>query len=313
MLANGLLPVAAAWLGKRLVDAVVHGGPEAKPEAILLLVAEGVLMAGVAISAVTTGTARQLLGLRMGDTVRAKLVDKSSALPLSVLEESGVQDQLNRARKQAASRPVMALERIFSLLRGAITFGLSGVLLYSVHPAALVVIVLASLPGFFLQLRHSKEQYALAADRTVWRREQGYLENILSREDHAKEVRSFGLAGRFRKRFEALSETLFDEHSQLAKTASRAAAATSILTTSAFYVSYGVVVMAAIEGFVTIGEMTMTLALFRQCQNAVSNTLSSAGGLVQDQLFMADLFAFLDRELPSGNDGFLVGTQPGDG
>jgi ATP-binding cassette subfamily B protein/ATP-binding cassette subfamily C protein len=54
-----------------------------------------------------------------------------------------------------------------------------------------------------------------------------------------------------------------------------------LLGTGAFYLAYAWVVVDAVHGSISLGQMTMYLVLFKQGQTAVSSSLSAISGLVR--------------------------------
>src|SRR6185369_10937306 len=73
------------------------------------------------------------------------------------------------------------------------------------------------------------------------------------------------------------------------------------------------IAIATIDGRLTIGQMGMLLASFRQAQSALSSALGDIGGMYEDNLYMSNLYEFLDTPtvMPSGHA--TEGTKPGDG
>jgi ATP-binding cassette subfamily B protein/ATP-binding cassette subfamily C protein len=63
----------------------------------------------------------------------------------------------------------------------------------------------------------------------------------------------------------------------------------------------------AARGGITIGELTLYIAVFRQGQGAVQSVLQAVGGLYEDALFMSSLFEYLD--IPTGGEAARV-TPP---
>lgn len=309
----GVLPAAAAWLGKRLVDAVVAGGPEATRTAVWILCIEAVVMVVILVSRRGGAVVRTMLGLKLGDTIRARIASKAVALELADLESPTVQDQLMRARKQAGSRPIAYLDHAGTLVQSLLATGVAVVLLFDVHPLAMVAVLLASVPGFIAEIRWVRRQYDFEHARTASRRELGYLENVLSREDYAKEARLLRLSAPLRKRFDERALGLFEEGVDVQVHGARAVVLTGAFGTAVFYGAYFAVVYATIAGAITLGEMTMALVLLQQCQNAAANSLISVSRMAQDELYMRELFAFLDRRVPNPTEGLTSGPTPGSG
>ena len=63
-----------------------------------------------------------------------------------------------------------------------------------------------------------------------------------------------------------------------------------LLSTGAFYGAYAWIVMEAIAGRISLGEMTMYLVVFRQGQSTFASALTSIGGMYDDNLYLANLY-----------------------
>ena len=71
-----------------------------------------------------------------------------------------------------------------------------------------------------------------------------------------------------------------------------------LIGTCALYLAYAWIALATVRGIITLGKMTMYLALFRQGQSAVSAALSSIGGMYEDNLYLSTLYEYLDTPVP---------------
>jgi ATP-binding cassette subfamily B protein len=63
----------------------------------------------------------------------------------------------------------------------------------------------------------------------------------------------------------------------------------------------------------TVGQMTMYLMLFRQGQSAVGAALSAVSGLYEDNLYLSNLFEYLEQPVGVSSGKATVGKLPGDG
>src|SRR5258708_35677308 len=63
----------------------------------------------------------------------------------------------------------------------------------------------------------------------------------------------------------------------------------------------------------TVGQMTMYLMLFRQGQTAVSAALSAVSGLYEDNLYLSNLYEYLEQPIGSRSGDAKRGPRPGDG
>lgn len=316
-LVSGLLPAAIAWVGKLIVDAVVlaaqtgESGP--RGEALKWLAVEAglvVLMAGVQRG---VGVIQSLFRALLGQRVNVMILEKALTLELRHFEDSEFYDKLTRARREASSRPLGLVNKTFGLVQNGISLVTYGALLLSFSGWAVLVLAVAALPAFVAETRFSRDAFRLFRWRSPETRQQSYLEVVLAREDYAKEVKLFGLGPRLLRRYEEIFERLYDEDRSLTLRRGFWGYVLGLLSTGAFYGAYVWIVVATIDGAITLGDMTMYLMVFRQGQSALSSMLSSIGGMYEDNLYLSNLYEFLQQkvELPTGHA--TQGPKPGDG
>src|SRR5574338_690114 len=104
---------------------------------------------------------------------------------------------MTRARREASSRPLSLVSQTFELGQSMVTLLGLGALLAAFSPIALGVLIAAAIPPFVSELKFSGDAFRLSRWRTPETREQIYVETVLSREEHAKELMLFGLGPRF--------------------------------------------------------------------------------------------------------------------
>jgi ATP-binding cassette subfamily B protein len=119
---------------------------------------------------------------------------------------------------------------------------------------------------------------------------------VLTRDSTVKEVKTFGLGPLILGRFASLYETVVAEDRQLARRRVLWGTSLGLIAVVAFYACYAWVAAAAAAGSVTLGDMAFALAAFRQGQSAFQAILSSVGSMVEDALFMSNLFDYLAVE-----------------
>jgi ATP-binding cassette, subfamily B, bacterial len=286
-----ILPLGVAWVGKAIVDAVVAGD---RPGAIRWVLVELGLVAALALGQRGLGLSRQLLGARLSVDIHLAILDKARRLELHHFEDPEFYDRLTRARREASSRPVSVVVETFQLAQNALT--LTGYVLLLVGYSGWAVLVLAgaAIPATIAEIRFSNAAFRLRNWRSPDSRKLNYLEHVLANDRHAKEVKSFGLGQWLLDRYRQLSETFYREDKALAVRRTGWAAGLSLLGTGAFYGLYLVMAGAAATGAMTVGELVLYLAAFRQGQQAFQSILSGLGGMYEHNLYMSNLFAYFD-------------------
>ena len=313
-LAGGVLPASIAWVGARLVDSVVtatHGGDAQRVLRFVLL--EGLLVAGMAASQRGLSLCQSLLRAQLGQRVNVMILEKALTLDLAHFEDSEFYDKLTRARREASSRPLSLVMRTFGLGQNAISLISYGTLLWRFSPWAVAVLLLAGLPSFIAETRFSGEAFRLFRWRSPETRMQMYLEAVLGREEHAKEVRLYGLGPRFLQRYRDIFNTLYREDRRLALRRDAWGFALGLLGTGALYGAYAWIALATVRLAITLGQMTLYLSLFRQGQSAVSASLSAIGGMYEDNLYLSTLYEYLETPVQRADGSATRGPDPHDG
>jgi ATP-binding cassette subfamily B protein len=144
-------------------------------------------------------------------------------------------------------------------------------------------------------------------------RKQIYLESVIASDDYAKEVKLFGLGPRLLEQYREIFRLLYGEDRKLTLRRTLWGFGLGLVGTAAFYGAYAWIGVEAVAGTITLGEMTMYLLLFKQGQSAVSASLSSIGGMYEDNLYLSNLYEYLDQEVPPGAGQATKGPKPGDG
>jgi ATP-binding cassette, subfamily B, bacterial len=319
-LTAGLLPAGVAYVGAHIVDAVVHasrtwttsGHPSLRPvfEWVAL---EGLLVAALAGAQRGLSLCQSLPRAQMGQRVNVMILEKALTLELAHFEDSEFYDKLTRARREASSRPLSLVTRTFGLGQNAISLISYGTLLFHFSPWAVVVLLLAGLPSFLSETKFSGDAFRLFRWRSPETRMQLYLETVLAREDHAKEVKLYGLGPLLLDRYRDIFDKLYSDDRDLTVRRETWGFGLGLLGTITLYGAYAWIAATTVVGRITLGQMTMYLMLFRQGQSAVSAMLSAIGGMYEDNLYLSTLYEYLETPVPPSSGIVQRGAKPDDG
>lgn len=319
-LVAGALPAAIAYVGSLIVDAVVAaiqagqaGQAVSTSHTLLLVAAEGALVAAQAGTQRGLSLCQSLLRALLGQRVNVLILEKALTLQLSHFENSDFYDKMTRARREASSRPLSLVTRTFGLAQNAVSLISYAILLTRFSPWAVAVLILAGLPGFLAEAKFSGQAFRLFLWRSPETRMQLYLETLLGREDHVKEVKLFGLGPLFLERYRTIFRKLYQEDRSLTIRRDSWGFGLGLLGTGTLYAAYAWIALSAIATRITLGQMTMYLMLFRQGQSAVSAMLSAIGGMYEDNLYLSTLYEYLETPTPARLGTVKRGPRPEDG
>ncbi|HEV2229814.1 MAG TPA: ABC transporter ATP-binding protein [Steroidobacteraceae bacterium] len=312
----GVLPASVAYVGSLIVDAVVNAirsGGGSATRVVELVVLEGALVAAIAGAQRGLSLCQSLLRAQLGQRVNVMILEKALTLELAHFEDSEFYDKLTRARREASTRPLSLVTRTFGLVQNGISLASYAVLLARFSPWAVAVLLLAGVPAFIAEVKFSGDAFRLFRWRSPESRMQMYLETVIAREDHAKEVKLFGLGPRLLERYRAIFRRLYGEDRALAVRRDAWGFALGLIATGALYGAYAWIAVSTVRQLITLGQMTMYLALFRQGQSAVSAMLSAIGGMYEDNLYLSTLYEYLETPVPAPAGTAPRGPDPADG
>jgi ATP-binding cassette, subfamily B, bacterial len=294
-LASALLPLGIAYAGKLIIDAVVARSVELATQYVLL---ELGLVALQAVVQRTLSLLRSLLGARLGLDVNVAILDKALQLALPQFENPEFYDRLTRARREASSRPLAMVTESLQFLQNTLTLlGYIG-LLVSYSGWMVAALVLATLPATLVEMRFSRSAFRLRNWRSPDTRKLYYVEYVLANDEHVKEVKLLGLGPLLLKRYREFGEQFYREDRSLSARRALWAGLLSLLATAAFYGGYLSLAFDAATDRLSLGDLTLYVVAFRQGQQAFQSCLSAIGSLYEDNLYMSNLFAFLEIETP---------------
>ena len=294
-----LLPLLIAYVGKGIVDAAVARSTALATRYVIyefaLVAAQALVQRGLVL-------VRATLGARLSVDINVIILEKALTLELRHFEDTQFYDQLTRARREASSRPLAMVTDTFQLGQNLLTLLGYAALLLSFGPLAVVGLLLSAIPAAVAEMRFSRAAFRLRNWRAPETRRLSYIEYVLANDEHAKEVKLFGLGPLLLARYRTLGETFYREDQALARKRAVWAYSLSLLGTGAFYACYLIVALGAARGKISLGDMTLYLLAFRQGQQAFQSCLGAIGSMYENNLYMSNLFQFL---------AIPVNTQPG--
>jgi ATP-binding cassette subfamily B protein len=304
---RALLPVATLYVGKLIIDEVVLlvGAPHAPDDLrewwqLGLLDRIGWLLGlefALAVLSDVLGRAVSLvdalLSERFSNETSLRLMEHAASLDLEDFEDSDMQDQLERARRQAAGRSSL-IGQLFAQAQDVVTVVsfAAGLVVYA--PWLIALLAVALVPAFVGEAHFNAQSYSLNYARTPERRELDYVRQTGASAETAKEVKIFGLEGFLIERYRALATSFFVANRRIATRRAGWGSVLSAIGTLAYYAAYAYIVWRTIHGDFTIGDLTFLSGSFRRLRNLLENLLMGFSQVAGQALYLDDLFSFFE-------------------
>ncbi len=303
---RAILPVGVLWLGKLIIDAVVTAvthpetttGPHAYDRLVLLVAAEFGLAVLGELLARASALVESLLGDLVANRTSVELMEHAASLDLEQLENSEIYDKLERARRQTVGR-IGLVTGLLASVQDVVTLTTLAVALTVYVPWLLVLLALAVLPSFLGESRFAALAYSLLFSWTEERRQLDYLRYVGASDVSAKEIKLFGLARFLVGRYATLSTEFYEANKSLAIRRTIVGSLLAVVGTVGYYGAYAAIIYLTVSGNkssahpFTIGVLTFLAASFRQSRDLIQRTLLSVSQLVEQSLYLEDLFSFL--------------------
>jgi ATP-binding cassette subfamily B protein len=292
------LPLAALYLLKLIVDAIASAAGGTNPAAldtvfVLIAIAAGLAIVGVAVNSlanVVNERHAELVADHMHDVLHAKSIE----IDLEYYENPHYYDTLHRAQQEAPYRPARIVKGLISACQSGLSLAAMAALLLSFHWGIALVLFVAVVPEAMVQLKYANMMYAWRRSRTPTERYAQYYDWMMTGTAHAQELRLFDLGGLFMRQFRDLRERLRRERFAIIERRSKVEFGTQALATVAVFGAYALIAYRAVGGAITLGDLVMYFGAFQRGQEFLRQFLRSLAGLYEDNLFLANLYEFLD-------------------
>jgi ATP-binding cassette, subfamily B, bacterial len=298
LIIQGLLPLFSLYLTKLVIDALTQGNTAqiaATGQQLLILLA---LIAVVTVISdlciflsdlVNTAQSHRLED-RMSDLLQAKSIE----MDLGYYETPQYLDTLKRAQEEATYRPNQVLQRLVEIAQQGISLSAMLVLLLSLHWGIGGVLLAAALPAVVVRLKYAKHLFNWHRQKTAIERQTDYINWMLTSTLFAKEIRLFGLGKLFRGRFQVLRKELWQGIVLISTQRSIAGLGAQILSSILILAAYAFIVNQVLQGVLKVGDLFIYYQAFERGQSSLKGVLVSLSGLYEDNLFLANLYDFLN-------------------
>ena len=299
IIVQGMLPLVALYLMKRIVDAATEGIAAADKTAAFQNVVLWITLAGgiallIAFTRSIGEYSYEAQSLQVTDAVADILHAQSVAVDLEYYEDPNYYDTLHRAQREAPFRPTHIVNGLILIAQNGISLlGIMG-LLISFNWLLSLVLLVAALPGALSRLVYSRRLYGFDQAQTGKERIAWFYHSVLTEASYAKELRLFDLGEMFKSRYRDLRQQIRDGRLALSRRRVIVDALAQVLSVVALFGSLAWIAQQALLGTVTLGDLMIYYLGFQNGLNFLQTMLRSLAGLYEDNLFLTNMYQFLD-------------------
>lgn len=295
---SSLLPVATLWIARLIIDqivAVVSGRGGDTRTIWMLLAAEAFLAVLSDVISRGIGLLDSLLGDRFTNVISLRMMEHADRLDLVSFEDPAFYDKMERARRQTTGRLGM-LASVAGMCQQLITlFTFSAGIVYF-SPWFVPLLTLTLVPLFLGETRFAMLAYSLLYRWTPERRQLDYLRMLGASNTSVREVKVFGLGPYLLDRARTLFDKFYEENRKLALRRATTGTLLNLLPTAGFYSAYALMLYRAMQGTLSVGDLTFLTAAFLRSRGLMEQIFTTLAGVAEQAMFLDDLFDFFRTE-----------------
>jgi ATP-binding cassette subfamily B protein len=301
-LISSVIPVGQLWVGKLIIDQVVHAlqdrlqGHTVAPHQIWIYLAYEIALAVLSdLLSRAVNLTDSLLGDKFTNHVSLRLMEHANRMDLVSFEDPVFYDKLERARRQTTARLGMLgviagmgqqLVTLLTLLAAVVSFS----------PWFLILLVGAVIPAFLGETRFAMLAYSMLYRWTPERRELDYLRMLGASNQSAKEVKIFGLGQHLADRSRTLFDKFYEENKALAIKRAITGSLLNLLPTAGYYGAYVLILIRTMAGAMSVGSLTFVAGAFARSRSLIETLFSSLNNIAEQALYIKDLFDFFETQ-----------------
>lgn len=293
------LPLVSLYLTKLLIDTVSTSLITADKTAvfhqgIILIAMAGAVTIATSLCNSLSEVVNTAQSQRLTDYMQSILHAKSIEADLEYYENAQYYDALQRAQQEAPYRPNQILNHLVQVGQNGISLVAMIGLLISLHWGIVGVLMVAAIPSVLVRQKYARIMYDWQRKWTPIDRQASYLGWMLTSDVYAKEIRLFDLGSFFSERFRRLRRQIYKESLAVITSRSTANLAAQALAGIFVFAAYGFILYQTIFGVLRLGDLVLYQQALQRGQSALQGLLGNLSSLYEDNLFLANLYEFLD-------------------
>lgn len=239
---------------------------------------------------------RAAQGFVVSDYVNRAIQERAVAADLSFYDSSLYYDSLERARQAGAQRPAQVIANALNVFRGGMMLlGIAAVLFFVewlLLPISLVAVVLM----LGVQLRFTRQRFQLQRALVQKERHASYADWVMTSQPFAKEIRLWNIGAFLREQYMKIRVAVRRDYLTIERRKSIAESLVSVVGTLVMLASAAFILYRYSIGEAELSDLIIVILLLVRAEAAGREFVLSLSRLYDDQLFLTQLFAFLDLE-----------------
>ena len=290
---GSILPLVQLYLVKELIDLIGQPAPISTEIIILVSLFVGIQLALGTLNQYTNHI-EQLFSQEVADRFALRIISKASKVEYTHFENPDFHNNLHLAQQQARFRITQLLPAINATISNAMSLVFLVMLFVSIKAYFFIAIFVLAIPITLNKWLQGKRSTDLEFKLASKERESGYLFQLMTGIQWAKELRTIRFGKAFQDRFQALRKDINLEKSLIQKKALQQNMLAEFFEVSALGLAIGYLAVKTVSKSIGLGTFVLYLQGIQRMQTSSKAFFQSLLQVFQLRSFVKDLYEFFE-------------------
>ena len=298
LLASSITPILEAYFIKRIIDQLMLSVQQEvafQSVVVFLLLFIGATIVNRLIENQRQSTTI-ILGSLFNKHILQRIVEKTTKLPFRFFEDASFQDRLDRVRTEATYKPLNAFYHFFGAIQSTLMLISVSVVIFTLSPIFVVLLVVFTIPGLFVQVRYGKVWWSLIHRDTPKSRRAHYYSHLLTNSTEMKDIKLLNLKEHLLGKYRQLYDELFNDQKKVVMQRFLWQIITYLISDIVLVLYYFYLAWQTFLQALTIGDFTFYASMYSQGIQALHGLVRDLAGIYENNLFVNDILEFLELE-----------------
>jgi ATP-binding cassette subfamily B protein len=290
---TSLLPLAQLYLVKSLIDTISQPMPDSKQIIALVAFFAGLQFVIGAINQYANHL-EQLFSQEVADVFSLKIIQKAALVSYVHFENPAFHNNLHLAQQQARFRIVQLLPAINASIGNALSLIFLVLFFVSIKAYFFLALFVLAIPISLNKWLQGKRATDLEFSLAPKERESGYLFQLMTGIQWAKELRTYDFGKAFQQKFQSLRAEINQRKNTNQKTSLRQNLLAELLEVVALGLAIGYLALKTIAHTIGLGTFVLYLQGIQRMQSSAKTFFQSMLQVFQLRSFVKDLYGFFE-------------------
>ncbi|MBR2466190.1 MAG: ABC transporter ATP-binding protein [Clostridia bacterium] len=307
-LADGLLPVAGAYISSELLNEIAvligESGTDSILDNIFVVMRPLILLFALYfiylfvkkilthVNTMVTGIAGELVS----NHIKMKILAKSKTVDLRSFDRPEFYEKLENANREASMRPIGILSATFRVISSLISVVSFIVVLATLSPVAPLIIIIASVPGAIVNYVFRNRNFRYIRRHSKDRRQMQYYSSLMVNKDMAKEIKLLGLGDTLTAKYKSVFRKYYKGLKSLIIREGITQTVVGLVTVTANCALFLYVAYTVVFGNGRIGDYSLYTGALTSIAGHVATLVASTATIYEGTLFINNMMEFMNEE-----------------